>query len=101
MMEKIKAIFSGTDVEILERANVKNGFLKVDKIELRHRLFAGGWSDNINRELLVRDEAVGVLLFDPTYPNDFQTCNKKSRPAHTQTITNSRDCMFPKAWMND
>ena len=46
-MEKIKAIFSGTDVEILERANVKNGFLKVDKIELRHRLFAGGWSDNI------------------------------------------------------
>ena len=64
-MKKTKAIFSGTDVEILERGNVNNGFLQVDKIELRHRLFAGGWSDNINRELLVRDEAVGVLLFDP------------------------------------
>ena len=65
-MKKTKAIFSGTDVEILERTHVNKGFLQVDKIELKHRLFAGGWSDIINRELLVRDEAVGVLLFDPT-----------------------------------
>ncbi|MAJ80184.1 MAG: ADP-ribose diphosphatase [Porticoccaceae bacterium] len=32
---------------------------------LRHRLFSGGWSKSIRRELFQRGNAVGVLVFDP------------------------------------
>ena len=41
------------------------GFLRVDRLRIRHRLFEGGVSDVIPRELLVRPMAVGVLLYDP------------------------------------
>lgn len=64
-MTNNQANFKSADIEILKREAVYNGFLKVDKISLKHRLFEGGWSDWIDRELSVRDEAVGVLLFDP------------------------------------
>jgi ADP-ribose pyrophosphatase len=41
------------------------GFFKVSKINFRHRLFGGGWSKLIQREVFQRGEAVGVLLYDP------------------------------------
>lgn len=53
------------DVEIQATETCHSGFLKVDKLTLKHRLFAGGWSDSLIREVLVKDQAVGVLLYDP------------------------------------
>ena len=32
---------------------------------VEHRLFAGGWSQPLTRELFKRGDAVGVLLYDP------------------------------------
>jgi ADP-ribose pyrophosphatase len=32
---------------------------------LRHKLFDGGWGQEIGRELFVRGEAVAVILYDP------------------------------------
>ena len=57
--------FSKSDYLIQTRKKRFNGFLRVDTIKLKHKLFLGDWSPEINRELLVREEAVGVLLFDP------------------------------------
>ena len=57
--------FSKSDYLIQTREKRFNGFLRVDTIKLKHKLFLGDWSPEINRELLVREEAVGVLLFDP------------------------------------
>ena len=53
------------DVEILERRVAFRAFLRLDALRLRHRLFAGGWSRELGRELFVRGAAVGVLLYDP------------------------------------
>lgn len=53
------------DVEILDRRTAFRAFLRLDALRLRHRLFAGGWSREIGRELFVRGAAVGVLLYDP------------------------------------
>ena len=52
-------------VEIVERANCFKGFYKLDKVHLRHELFAGGMSREISRELFVRHDAVCVLPYDP------------------------------------
>jgi ADP-ribose pyrophosphatase len=55
------------DVEILGRATCYQGFFSLDAVSLRHRLFCGGWSQPMTRELFVRGPAVGVLLYDPRH----------------------------------
>jgi ADP-ribose pyrophosphatase len=52
-------------VEVESRETLLSGFLRVDRLRLRHSLFAGGSSETMTRELLLRPRAVGVLLFDP------------------------------------
>lgn len=58
-------VYTQADVQVSSRSTDRQGFIPVDVIHLRHRLFAGGWSDQIRRELAVRNPAVGVLLYDP------------------------------------
>jgi ADP-ribose pyrophosphatase len=58
-------MFTGSDVEILQRELVYDGFLKIEKFRLRCRLFEGGWSPEFYREVLHREQGVGILLYDP------------------------------------
>lgn len=53
------------DVEILATERVYDGFYKMDRLQLRHKTFAGDWSQPITRELMNRHDAVCVLLWDP------------------------------------
>jgi ADP-ribose diphosphatase len=52
-------------VEIIARDRVYNGYFKIDRYRLRHRLFSGGMSGEITREVAERGHAAGVLLYDP------------------------------------
>lgn len=60
-----KTSFSHNDVELLDRQEVYKGFFKMEKVSLRHRLFAGGWSATLSRELFVRGTAVAAIIYDP------------------------------------
>jgi ADP-ribose pyrophosphatase len=51
-------------VEIIKRENCYQGFYKLDKLSLRHELFAGGMSNEISREVFVRHDAVCLLPYD-------------------------------------
>ena len=53
------------DVEIVERQTAFQGYFRVDRYTLRHRLFDGGWSAPITREVFERGHSVAVLLYDP------------------------------------
>ncbi|WES32163.1 NUDIX domain-containing protein [Varunaivibrio sulfuroxidans] len=53
------------DVEIIDKTRAFQGYFAVDRYHLRHRLFDGGWSEPIHREVFERGHAVAVLLFDP------------------------------------
>lgn len=57
--------FTHHDIDIQEEEIVYRGFFHVKKYCLRHRLFAGGWSESLTREVFARGHAVGVLLYDP------------------------------------
>jgi ADP-ribose pyrophosphatase len=57
--------FTADDVQISEREIVYNGFFRMERMQLRHRKFAGDWSASLKRELVVRRDAAGVLLYDP------------------------------------
>lgn len=63
MIEKPE--FSRDDVEIIRREELYKRFFRVEKVFLRHKLFNGGWGQEIGRELFVRGEAVAVILYDP------------------------------------
>ena len=56
---------STKDVEILQRTAVYRGYLSVDTYRLRHRSHAGGWTGEMQRELIERGHAVAVLPYDP------------------------------------
>ena len=53
------------DVEILEKTICFEGFFRIEKYRLRHRLFNGGWSRPLVRELFERGHAAAVLPYDP------------------------------------
>jgi len=54
-----------TDVEIESKQTVYQGRFRIDRYRLRHRLFAGGWSAPIERELFERGHAAALLPYDP------------------------------------
>lgn len=53
------------DVVIEQREHCFKGFYQLDRVHLKHRLFAGGMGPTISRELFVRPDAVCVLPYDP------------------------------------
>jgi len=52
-------------VKILKHETIYQGFARLDRYRLRHRLYAGGWSGDMDREIFERRHTVGVLLYDP------------------------------------
>lgn len=53
------------DVEILEKTICFQGFFRMERYRFRHRLFSGGWSPVLSRELFERGHAAAVLPYDP------------------------------------
>ncbi len=51
--------------EIIGKETVYDGFFVMEKFQLKHTLFAGGWSGEISRELFRRNNCVAVILYDP------------------------------------
>jgi ADP-ribose pyrophosphatase len=64
-MKKHIPELTSNDVEIVQSDVIYEGHMKLMKYQLKYRLFAGGWSPVIIRELFQSRHAVGVLLFDP------------------------------------
>jgi ADP-ribose pyrophosphatase len=62
-----KSEFDLQDVEILEEKTLFQGFSRLVLKRLRHRLFKGGWSSAIERELFDRGEACAAILYDPEH----------------------------------
>ncbi|WP_028766414.1 ADP-ribose diphosphatase [Shewanella fidelis] len=61
----MNSTFTRDDVELLSKKNLYKGFFKMEEYRFKHRLFAGGWSDVVTREVFERGHAVVVLPYDP------------------------------------
>jgi ADP-ribose pyrophosphatase len=59
------ADLTGRPVVVLEQSIVYDGHFEIIRYRLRHRLFAGGMSRELMREVFERGHAVAVLPFDP------------------------------------
>ena len=67
-MSEIKQ-FTQKDIEIISSEKLYEGFYNMRKIQFRHKLFAGGWSGVVTRELLVKGAASAVIAYDPKLDN--------------------------------
>ena len=57
--------FGFDDVAVESRQTAYSGYFRIDRYRLRHRLFAGGWSEPMMREVFERGQAVALVLYDP------------------------------------
>ncbi len=55
------------DVEVVRKKAAFSGFFELTIHTLRHRLFGGGWSREIEREVFTKTEAAAAVLFDPQH----------------------------------
>jgi ADP-ribose pyrophosphatase len=53
------------NIEIIYKTTCYQGFFRIDRYRLRHRLFNGEWGSAITRELFERGHAAAVLPYDP------------------------------------
>ena len=51
---------------LTSRETVYKGFYQIDSIRFRHDLHTGGSTNDIQRELFVRGNVVGVIAYDPS-----------------------------------
>ena len=61
----IKPQFNNQDVEVVTTTPLYDGFFKMVQYKLKHKLFAGGWSGEVTREMFERGHAVALLPYDP------------------------------------
>ena len=51
--------------EVLKVETGYQGYYRLDRWRLRHTLYAGGWSETLDREVFERGHAAAVLPYDP------------------------------------
>jgi ADP-ribose pyrophosphatase len=52
-------------IKITQHDTLHRGFFRLERYRLKHKLYRGGWSAEIEREVFERGRTVGVLLYDP------------------------------------
>lgn len=57
--------YDHNDVQILKKESLYKGFFECNKYTLKHKLFAGGWGPEIQREFFERGHAAALLPYDP------------------------------------
>lgn len=61
--------YSKNDIEIISKRKLFNGFFQMIEYRFKHRLFDGGWSKEIVREVFERGHAGAILPYDPQTDN--------------------------------
>ncbi|WP_445778302.1 ADP-ribose diphosphatase [Shewanella sp.] len=54
-----------SDFELIAKKVLYKGFFQLDEYTFKHKLFNGGWSGEVTREVFERGSAVVVLPYDP------------------------------------
>jgi len=65
MHNVMKKQFTSKDVKIMSKETLFSGFFTMIKYTFTHKLFDGGWSHPVERELFVRGHAAAMLPYDP------------------------------------
>lgn len=53
------------DAELLQEEPLHEGFFRMVRLHLRHRLFAGGWTAPLDREVVLHGTVAAIVPYDP------------------------------------
>lgn len=53
------------DVELLREEPLHEGFFRMVRLHLRHKLFAGGWTEPLDREVVLHGTVAAIIPYDP------------------------------------
>ncbi|GGB46962.1 ADP-ribose diphosphatase [Shewanella inventionis] len=62
---QVSAFDASSDFELISKKVLYKGFFQLDEYTFKHKLFKGGWSGVVTREVFERGSAVVVLPYDP------------------------------------
>ena len=57
--------YGDKDVKIIDETIVYEGFHRIKRLRLQHKLYDGSWSAAIDREILDRGSSASVVVYDP------------------------------------
>lgn len=63
--ENIPFLYGREDVKLLSQRDLYKGFFRMTEYRFKHRLFEGGWSEEVKREVFERGNAGVLLAYDP------------------------------------
>lgn len=63
--ENTPFLYGREDVKLLNQRDLYKGFFRMTEYRFKHRLFEGGWSEEVNREVFERGNAGVLLAYDP------------------------------------
>ena len=66
-MNTIKQNMTDTDVKIIEKKSVHNGFCHIEHYTMQHRTFGGKWTSVYDRELMIKPKVAAALPYDPQH----------------------------------
>ncbi|OOH90783.1 ADP-ribose diphosphatase [Pasteurellaceae bacterium 15-036681] len=61
--------FNQQDLEMVKEEIVYKGHFTMKKMHFRHKLFKGGMSDIVTRELMIKGQASALIAYDPVRDN--------------------------------
>ncbi|GLS82473.1 NUDIX domain-containing protein [Paraferrimonas haliotis] len=65
MRNKNSTFFANKSLSVRHQETVFDGFFKMRRYRFVHQLYQGGWSNEVEREVFERGDAVVVLPYDP------------------------------------
>ncbi|MCL8546824.1 ADP-ribose diphosphatase [Proteus mirabilis] len=63
--ENTPFLYTRNDVELISKKTRYKGFFHMNEYRFKHRLFKGGWSAEVKREVFERGHAGVLLAYDP------------------------------------
>lgn len=63
--KNIPFLYGREDVKLLNQRDLYKGFFRMTEYRFKHRLFEGGWSEEVKREVFERGNAGVLLAYDP------------------------------------
>ena len=90
--------YGDKDVRIISKERIYDGFLKFSKVKCCFKLFKGGWSSYVTRELIEKEEA-GVILYDEK--NDLVGIIEQFRVGAIKSSFNAWQLKLLQAWLGE
>lgn len=63
--ENTPFLYTRNDVELISKKTLYKSFFRMNEYRFKHRLFKGGWSAEVKREVFERGHAGVLLAYDP------------------------------------